>query len=172
MARKKTRSVSSAKSRTRTKRAKVKKRARKKAARGKNTAAKAKFRTEGGAEAFLEMANDANVTSDQIVDQATAAANEFNDPIEKLGSVEEPNQAQRDCLRRMQGKQAEIMEEAAKQILDLPVMAQALDRLRTATTNLNEVAQQMVDVTAVLAKANKFVGFGNDAVNAIKSVTA
>lgn len=63
------------------------------------------------------------------------------------------------------------MEQAAKQILNLPAMAQALDRLRTATTNLNGVAQQMVDVTAVLQKANKLLGFGTDAVNAIKSVT-
>ena len=134
--------------------------------------AKAKFRTRGGASAFVEMANDANVTSDDIVNQAQAAADEFNRPIETLGSVEEPNLAQRNCLKRMQRKQAEIMEEAAKQILNLPVMAQALDRLRTATTNLNSVAQQMVDATAVLKQANKFVGFGTEAVNAIKSVTA
>ncbi len=171
MARKKAGSASAAKG-ARTDRTKTKKPAKKKAARPKKAAAKASVRIKGGASAFRKMVNAANnLTSNDIVTQARAAANEFNGPIQKLGNIQQPNQGEISCLTRMQDKQAEIMEQAAKQILNLPAMAQALDRLRTATTNLNGVAQQMVDVTAVLQKANKLLGFGTDAVNAIKSVT-
>ncbi len=110
-------------------------------------------------------------TTGEIVQEAQAAANQFNGPIATLGAVQVPTPAQEQCLHKLQNKQADIMAEAAKVILDSPALVQALARLQTATTNLKTVAQHMPNATAVLQRANQFLGYGTDAVNAVKSVT-
>lgn len=110
-------------------------------------------------------------TTGDIVLEAQAAADQFDGPIAKLGEIQEPTLDEIQCLQRMLDKQADIMTEAAKNILDSPGLNEALARLQAATTNLKTVAQNMPNVTEVLKKANKFLGYGTDAVNAIKSVT-
>lgn len=114
------------------------------------------------------MANEA--TTDDILRQSDLAAAEYNAPIGKLGAIEEPSKEQEKRLKEFRDKRAEIRREARKKILGSAELDEALKRLKAATKNLNDTAKQMPNATAILKKANKFLGHGTDAVNAIKSV--
>jgi len=112
----------------------------------------------------------ATATTAQIVAQAKAAAAEFNGPIQTGAAVEQPSLALVQCITDMGNKQAEILREAAKKIDESGALDAALASLVTATQKLNQTAAIMVDATAILNKVGKFLDYGTDAANAVKSV--
>lgn len=114
----------------------------------------------------------ANATVADILMQADAAAMKFNGPINTAMAIEEPSQQVVDCIKSMRAKRTEIYRAAEADILASPELDAALAALRNATANLNEVAQVMTDVTKILNKATEFLGYGTDAVKAIKSVSS
>jgi hypothetical protein len=112
----------------------------------------------------------ATATTAQIVAQAKAAAAEYDGPIQRGTAVEQPSSELVQNIIDMGKKQAEILNEAAKQIDESGALDAALAGLVTATQKLKQTAAIMVDATTILNKINKFLGYGTDAANAVKSV--
>lgn len=109
-------------------------------------------------------------TAQEVVDQAKAAADEFNAPIRIGAAVKQPSKELTKSLLDMGRKQVEIHRAAAKEILESEALNEALKSLKSATDNLNQTASHMTDVTAIVTKADTLIGYGTDAVNAITSV--
>jgi hypothetical protein len=106
----------------------------------------------------------------EVVAQARAAAAEFDGPIRTGAAVQNPSPALVQSITDMGKKQADILREAAKQIAQSPALDAALANLNTATAHLQQTAAVMTNATAIVNQVNKFLGFGTDALNAIKSV--
>jgi len=107
-----------------------------------------------------------------IVREARAAALAFSEPIQTAMSVQSPSDALVEKIKEMGRKQSEIYAAAHDEILASRELDEALALLEAATQSLMETASVMKTGTAILRKANTLIGFGTQAVNAIKSVTS
>lgn len=116
------------------------------------------------------MADDEATVKD-IVNEAKAAAGQFDSPIKIGAAVPKPSKALTDSLIAMANKQTDIHEAAEQEILESPALNAALAALRSATGKLTTTAAIMTNATAIVTQASTFVGYGTDAVKAINSVT-
>ena len=75
------------------------------------------------------------------------------------------------ALAKIHAKRKAVADEAAKNILASADLDTALGILTQATKDLNTTAKVMTTVTGVMTNLAKYLGYGTDALNGLKSVT-
>ncbi|WP_428671105.1 hypothetical protein [Reyranella sp.] len=112
------------------------------------------------------MANE--VTVADVVVQARKAAEAFDGPRMAAMAIQEQSPAFESHIAAMASMQDDILAAATEYVADGPDLEAALAALKAVTDRLNATAAVMTNATSILSKANALLGYGSEAVSALR----
>jgi hypothetical protein len=109
--------------------------------------------------------------ANDIIIAKNAAVKAVDDQIAVTSQLQQGGGGQVDnALNDLMAKKTALENEAVTNLIANPDFDAALKVMQGATKNMNDTAQVMKTVTGVITNVSKFLGFGTDAINAIKSL--